>query len=71
MIINSGTFDVQNLLVSECPGGGGICVSIEYVEGTLTHQPRQQQRESMRTLSQYEDVLPQGKASRANYVNTN
>ncbi|XP_064391087.1 uncharacterized protein LOC135338914 isoform X2 [Halichondria panicea] len=30
------TFDVQDLLVSECPGGGGICVSIEYVEGTLS-----------------------------------
>ncbi len=33
----SGTFDVQNLLVSECLDGGGICVSIEYVEGT--HSP--------------------------------
>ncbi len=32
----SGTFDVQDLLVSECPGGGGICVSIEYVEGTVS-----------------------------------
>ena len=32
----SGTFDVQDLLVSECPGGGGICVSIVYVEGTLS-----------------------------------
>ena len=31
-----GTFDVQDLLVSECPGGDGICVSIEYVEGTLS-----------------------------------
>ncbi len=32
-----GTFDVQDLLVSECPGGGGICcVSIVYVEGTLS-----------------------------------
>ncbi|XP_064391401.1 uncharacterized protein LOC135339174 isoform X2 [Halichondria panicea] len=30
------TFDVQDLLVSECPGGGGICVSIVYVEGTLS-----------------------------------
>ncbi len=36
MIIFSGTFDVQDLLVSECPGGGGICVSIVYVEGTLS-----------------------------------
>ena len=31
-----GTFDVQDLLVSECPGGGGICVSIVYVEGTVS-----------------------------------
>ncbi|XP_064391011.1 uncharacterized protein LOC135338850 isoform X2 [Halichondria panicea] len=30
------TFDIQNLLVSECAGGGGICVSIEYVEGTVS-----------------------------------
>ncbi|XP_064391238.1 uncharacterized protein LOC135339045 isoform X2 [Halichondria panicea] len=30
------TFDVQDLLVSECPGSGGICVSIVYVEGTLS-----------------------------------
>ncbi len=22
--------------MSECPGGGGICVSIEYVEGTIS-----------------------------------
>ncbi|XP_064392169.1 uncharacterized protein LOC135339815 [Halichondria panicea] len=28
------TFDVQEILVSEC--GGDICVSIEYVEGTLS-----------------------------------
>ncbi|XP_064391360.1 uncharacterized protein LOC135339139 isoform X2 [Halichondria panicea] len=33
--ISISTFDVQDLLVSECPGGG-ICVSIEYVEGTLS-----------------------------------
>ncbi len=32
----SGTFDVQEVLVSDCPGGGGICVSIVYVEGTLS-----------------------------------
>ena len=36
MIIHSGTFDIQDLLVSECPGGGGICVSIVYVEGTVS-----------------------------------
>ncbi len=37
IILSSGTFDVQDLLVSECPGpGGGICVSIEYVEGTVS-----------------------------------
>ncbi len=35
IIIFSGTFDVQDLIVSECPGGC-ICVSIEYVEGTLS-----------------------------------
>ncbi|XP_064391413.1 uncharacterized protein LOC135339233 isoform X4 [Halichondria panicea] len=34
--ISISTFDVQDLLVSECPGGGGICVSIEYVEGTIS-----------------------------------
>ncbi len=26
----SGTFDIQDLIVSECPGGGCISVSIEY-----------------------------------------
>ena len=31
-----GTFDVQDLVVSECPGGSGICVSIVYVEGTVS-----------------------------------
>ncbi len=30
------TTDIQDLLVSECPGGGGINVSIVYVEGTLS-----------------------------------
>ncbi|XP_064391314.1 uncharacterized protein LOC135339104 isoform X3 [Halichondria panicea] len=30
------TFDIQDLLVSECPGGGGICVSIVYVEDTVS-----------------------------------
>ena len=34
-IILIETFDVQDLLVSECPGGG-INVSIVYVEGTLS-----------------------------------
>ncbi len=33
---HAGTFDVQDLLVSECPGGGCISVSIVYVEGTLS-----------------------------------
>ncbi len=32
----TATFDVQDLLVSVCPGGGGINVSIVYVEGTLS-----------------------------------
>ena len=36
MIIHSGTFDIQDLLVSECPSGGGICVSIVYVEDTVS-----------------------------------
>ncbi len=36
IIFCSGTFDVQDLIVSECPGGGCISVSIEYVEGTLS-----------------------------------
>ncbi len=31
------TTDIQDLLVSKCPGGGGINVSIVYVEGT--HSP--------------------------------
>ncbi|XP_064391943.1 uncharacterized protein LOC135339654 [Halichondria panicea] len=30
------TFDIQDLLVSECPSGGGICVSIVYVEDTVS-----------------------------------
>ncbi len=30
------TTDIQDLLVSGCPGGGGINVSIVYVEGTLS-----------------------------------
>ncbi len=30
------TTDIQDMLVSECPGGGGINVSIVYVEGTLS-----------------------------------
>ncbi|XP_064391820.1 uncharacterized protein LOC135339596 [Halichondria panicea] len=34
--IKISTFDVQEILVSECPGGGCISVSIEYVEGTLS-----------------------------------
>ena len=34
-IVSLETFDVQDLLVSECPGGG-INVSIVYVEGTLS-----------------------------------
>ncbi|XP_064391332.1 uncharacterized protein LOC135339104 isoform X5 [Halichondria panicea] len=33
--VSISTFDVQDLLVSECPGGG-ICVSIVYVEGTVS-----------------------------------
>ena len=32
----SGTFDVQDLLVSECPGGGDLCLNIVYVEGTVS-----------------------------------
>ena len=36
ILFSLGTFDVQDLLVSECPGSGGICVSIVYVEGTLS-----------------------------------
>ncbi len=35
-IAHSGTFDVQDLLVSECPSGGCISASIEYAEGTLS-----------------------------------
>ncbi|XP_064392042.1 uncharacterized protein LOC135339714 isoform X2 [Halichondria panicea] len=34
--IKISTFDVQGVLVFECPGGGCISASIEYVEGTLS-----------------------------------
>ena len=42
---------------------------------SMTHKPQQQQRESIyesiEPVREYEDVFPQGKASRANYVNIN
>ncbi len=34
--MHGGTFDVQDLQVSECPVGDCISVSIEYVEGTIS-----------------------------------